>query len=129
MRDVLRSVVAFYTTHFLKCTIIPLLILLVGASYARFIVLNDYLVSYESDCDPYTESCFEGCEDDTCTETYFYSIIERHASEIYQLCGPDVLECDEAWECQEGVQTCSITYCDPSEGAEDVCVSLIEDES
>ncbi len=101
-----------FRENILIYTIVPLLILLSAASYYRFVIQKDYLVSYEGDCDPYTETCFLYCEDDECTEPFYYSIIERKASEVFALCGTDVTLCDEAYECQENVETCSVTYCD-----------------
>ena len=117
----------FCKNYFFSSITIILLLLLVGASYVRFIHLQDYLVSYEGTCDPYSESCFEECDNPECTETYFYTLIERHATELYQFCGPDVSECDTAYECQENAGVCSITYCDPEIDGEDTCVSLTEE--
>lgn len=119
----------FLRNHFFSITIFVLFVLLLGGSYVRFMVQQDYLVSYEGDCDPHTESCYEGCEDDACTETYYYSVIERQAAELYALCGPDISECDAAYECEPGVAICSISYCDPEEEGEDVCVNVTESES
>jgi hypothetical protein len=102
-----------FKKHLLSFIVIPLFILLLVASYSRFIVQEDYLVSYEGDCDPYTQHCYVYCEDDECSEPFYYSIIERHAAEIHTLCGPDVLECDKAYECQNDVEICSISFCVP----------------
>ncbi len=116
---------AFIKKHFLKIIIIPLLILMTGTSYYRFIVLEDYFVIYEIDCDPTEASCFIGCENDDeseCSEEYFYALIERKATELRQLCGNNVSACEEAHECAEGVAVCEITYCDPT-SLEEVCVS------
>lgn len=123
------SVFGYIKQHFFFITIMTLLLLLLGASYVRFIVLTDYLVTFEGECDPYTESCFEGCEDDECTEVYYYNLIERHATELYERCGSDVLECDEAFECQKDVNICNITFCDPEVDGEDVCIRLTEETS
>jgi len=75
-------------------------------------VIHDHLISYEGNCDPYTESCFMYCEDDACEDPFYYSIIERNADYIYEMCGPDVTQCEEAYTC-DGDDSCSITYCDP----------------
>lgn len=96
-----------------------LLILVIASSYYRFVVLNDYLVAYEGDCDPEIESCYEYCENGEC---YYYSIIERQAAEINQLCGSDPTACDEAYECQPDVDSCTIYFCDPEADNEENCV-------
>lgn len=112
-------------THFFSYTIAILTILAVSASFYRFLVIKDYIVSYEGICDPYTESCFVYCEDEECVEPFYYSTIERQAAEIYERCGEDVTVCDEAYECQPDVSVCSITYCDPAQDG-DLCESLTE---
>ncbi len=104
-----------------------LTLLSVAASLYRFGIARDYIVSYEGECDPYTESCFLYCEDDECSEPFYYSIIERNAAEIYAQCGEDVTTCDEAYECPLDVPSCSITFCDPVLD-EDQCESLSEED-
>ena len=121
-------VLSFFKAHFFSVIIVLLLLLLASSSYVRFIVQNDYLVSFEGECDPYSESCYEGCEDEECTEVYYYSIIERHASELSNLCGSDISDCDDAFVCQPAVENCSVTYCDETIDGEDVCVVLSETE-
>ena len=126
----LRSLLEATKKHFFPIIIVLMTILLVSASFLRFMVEHDYLVSFEGDCDPYTQSCYEDCEDDECTEMYYYSVIERSASEVYALCDTqDVSECDAAYECQPDVEYCEVYFCDPEEDGEDVCVSLTEEES
>ena len=105
---------------------IILLILAVGSSYYRFVVLEDYVVAYEGDCDPDFESCYYDCEDDEFNEYYYFSIIERQVKEIKALCGKDVTECDEAYECQPDVEFCTISFCDPMEDGEEACASNID---
>jgi len=95
-----------------------------SASYYRFVVLHDYTVGYEGDCDPAVEYCYIGCEDDECTEEYFYSYITRPADELRALCGPDITDCDEAYECKDGDSKCSIEFCDPSYDEE--CSDLLD---
>lgn len=100
--------------HFFLYLIVSLTILSVASSYIRFVVQKDYLVSYEGECEPYSQSCFVYCEDEECSEPFYYSIIEREANEIFDLCGTDVTTCDEAYSCQDNVDICSITFCDPT---------------
>ena len=103
--------------------VLTLLLLTAGASYYRFIVMHDYTVGFETDCDPLTESCFVGCEDDACTEEYYYSYITRSANTLFEICGPDISTCDGAYACTTEDTDCTIEYCDP--GSEtDTCDTL-----
>lgn len=111
--------------HFFSYSLVVLLILAVSASYYRFVVTKDYIVSYEGDCNPYSQNCFEFCEDEECAEPFYYSVIERNAAEISQLCGNDVTECEEAFFCPDTVSYCTITYCDPTLNV-DECELLTE---
>lgn len=113
--------------HFFSYSIALLTILAVASSFYRFTFLKDYLVSYEGNCDPYTQNCFLYCEDDECTDPFYYSIIERHAAEIYARCGEDVTFCDAAYECQADAVLCSISYCDPDSDGE-ACELLTEED-
>ena len=85
---------------------------MVSASYYRFMVIKDYMVRYEGPCDQYTESCYIGCEDDECSEQYFYTEITRHANDIYSLCGEDITDCEAANTCSPIDRECSVAYCD-----------------
>ena len=113
--------------HLYSIGILLFVVLLATASFYRFFVLNDYLVNYEDDCDPYTESCFLYCEDEECSDPFYYSVIERHADEIYNLCGTDVTACDAAYECQPEVEHCTISFCDPVTDG-DLCETLTEED-
>lgn len=86
-------------------------------------IQNDYLVSYEGFCDPAESSCYVDCADDECTEEYYFTIVERPATEIYSLCGSDITDCEAANHCSTDSEECSVSYCDPDAG-EDNCVSL-----
>lgn len=102
-----RGNLIFYTL-FLLVTLLG-----VGASYYRFMVIHDYMVSYEGDCDPYTQNCFVGCEDDECLEEYYYSQVQKSASDVYRQCGEDITDCDEAYICLvDDNEKCSVTFCD-----------------
>lgn len=105
---------AFIQKHPLALALIPLLLISLFLSYNRFVVENDYVVAYEGDCDPATESCFVGCEDDACAEQYYYTTIEKHAAELREVCGTDITDCEEAYSCQETDAYCEVTYCDAS---------------
>ncbi|MBU1755080.1 hypothetical protein KKH81_02255, partial [Patescibacteria group bacterium] len=80
--------------------------------YERFLVNHDYIVEYEGECDAETESCFVGCEDDECTETYYYSLVEKYAADVRKQCGVDITDCEDANICLESDTHCSVTYCD-----------------
>lgn len=100
--------------HFLLYTVVPLLILTIGASYYRFMVSYDYLVRYEGVCDPYVQSCHLYCEDEACTEPFYYTWITRSAATLNELCtGGDVTECAAADACLANETHCSIEFCDP----------------
>ncbi len=106
--------------HLKKYFFIYILIILaslsVGASFYRFVILNDYIVEYEGECDPRFNSCFIGCSDESCTNTYYYSKIKREATELLSKCGNNILECESAESCQEDSgSSCITNYCEPSE--------------
>jgi hypothetical protein len=101
-----------FRKYFLIYTIIPLLILTIGATYYRFVVLHDYRVSYEGSCDPYKSQCYVGCADDECTENYYYTHVERYSSDLYNLCGRDITSCEVSNYCTPEEVNCSVSYCD-----------------
>lgn len=109
-----------FKENFLMYTLALLLVLMVGASYVRFIVLTDYLVSYEAECNPSEHDCFIGCDDEECTEEYYYEIITRNATEINKLCGNDITDCYEASFCPAQEAECTITFCE-SESENNTC--------
>lgn len=116
-----------FRDNFFAYTLVPLLVCVAAVSYVRFMVLNDYVVAYESDCDPYSESCFIGCEDDECVEEYYYSVIQKYAPNVEAQCGVDITDCDAAYEClPEDRGRCEITHCDPDVDGEDSCETLTE---
>jgi hypothetical protein len=89
------------------------IILIVGVfSYFRFMVYHDYVVYYEGECNPNVEICFVGCEDDECTEEYYYTEVQKYAPDLLKVCGNNITDCAEANICLSTDQNCSITYCD-----------------
>ncbi len=98
--------------HFFLYALVVAVLLTVTASYSRFLVKNDYIVFYEGECDPAEHSCFIGCNDDECTEEYFYSKVEKNAHDIYAQCGDSVLDCAASNSCLPSDTSCSIQYCD-----------------
>ncbi len=117
----------WFLKNFLPITLTVLLLLLMSTSYYRFIVLSDYLVSYEVECDPERSSCFIGCEDDECTTQYYYFLVERHAAEIRDMCGDSIVDCEPAQNCNNGSGICAITYCDPEIDGTEACTLISED--
>ncbi len=122
--DMMFSRLSVLKNFFFSITIFIFLILLLGASYVRFILNTDYLVLFEGECDPSVASCYQGCNDNDCNDIYYYKLIERDATELYQLCGPSVVDCDKAYTCDNSEKTCNILYCNSTE--EDDCVTLTE---
>ena len=100
-----------FRKYILVYTLLPLVVLTLAASYFRFMVALDYTVFYEGDCDPHKSDCFVGCEDDSCDMKYYYTQIERHAQDFYNLCGEDVAQCDYFNVCTIGEEECTISYC------------------
>lgn len=88
-----------------------LFILLVGSSFYRFVILKDYTVFYETDCDVTIESCFASCTKDQCSDGYNFKKISRNASTLFKLCGSNIKNCDAAKTCAQNDSTCSIVYC------------------
>ena len=101
--------------HFRKNFFPYILILLIIAvtiiSYSRLFINQDYLVEYEGECDPVTENCFVGCEDDECTQEYYYTKMVKYAPDLNQQCGKDITDCKSANICLPDDKICSITYC------------------
>lgn len=106
-----------------------LIALAVGATYWRIMVKKDYIVTAQTDCDPYTEKCFiwecdpeskiegEACTGDAEKDTWYYQIAERNAANV-PLCDPNDETCDP-WTCGDppageagGELECSTTFCD-----------------
>lgn len=98
--------------HLLLFIILPLIIVVSIFSYYRFVVNNDYLIGYEGTCDPNTQKCFIGCEDDICTKEYYYSKMTKYGPDLYNECGNDITDCESANICLVNDRGCSITYCD-----------------
>ena len=109
-----------FRDNILLYMLVPLVILCAAYSYFRFMVAHDYMIAYEGTCDPATQDCFIGCNDDACTDVYYYAKVQKYAVNLYAQCGEDITNCDAANACLPvDDQKCSITYCDPKieEGA------------
>lgn len=115
--------------HILVVILVPLIALSVAASYYRFIVAGDYVVEYEGMCDPATESCFEGCEDDACEITYPYKSMQKYAADLRSACDTDITDCEEASICLASDRDCVATYCDPANLSNDEMCAIPESET
>lgn len=119
-----------FRKHLLYYTLVPLIILCVGASYVRFFVLHDYLIAYEGQCNPSTNDCFTGCNDESCVDIYFYTKVQKYAPDLMQQCGVDIRDCEFANVClSQNDRHCSITYCDrtdTNEGCDNIENTSIE---
>lgn len=94
----------------------------VGATYYRIMIKRDYVVSNQTDCDPYSEKCFiwecdpastvdgEACTGDAEKDTWYYQVAQRNAANIPS-CDPNDENCDP-WTCGENEKDCSTTFCD-----------------
>lgn len=116
-----------FRDNIISFILIPLIILIGCISFFRFMVFQDYVVSYEGSCDPSINSCFVGCEDDACTKEYFYFKMQKYAPDLYAQCGKDITNCEVANKCMPDDRKCSIVYCDPEINT-DECKYLTESE-
>jgi hypothetical protein len=113
-------------THFFLYIMVLLVIIVIFVSFYRFVIKQDYFVWYEGACDPAIESCFVGCEDDDCTNEYYYSQIHKYAPDLYEKCGEDITDCPEANMCLATDRECFIIFCNPEVGS-DVCAVSAQD--
>lgn len=104
-----------FREHVFSYTLAALFIFIVTVSYHRFMISRDYLVGYESECDPLAQSCFTGCEDDKCSEIYYYAHAIKYARDLHTQCGSDITDCEAARVCFPEETRCSITFCEPKE--------------
>lgn len=99
-----------------------LIVASVGATYWRIMVKKDYIIEAQTDCDPYAEQCFiwecdpesdvegEACTGDPETDTWYFQVIRRNASNI-PLCDPNTNEECEALVCGEDEPGCTYEFC------------------
>jgi hypothetical protein len=113
-----------FRNHFFFYTLATLIFVVGVFSYHRFIIRQDYVVGYEGVCDPVinTNKCFAGCDDDACTEKYYYSKMVKYAPDLYKECGEDITDCESANSCLPGDRDCSVIYCNP-EAEGDTCAT------
>lgn len=135
--------------HLLTLVILPLMVLFIASSYYRFMVMQDYTIGYEGDCNPYTQNCYYYCDewddadpdnDDECAEPFYYSWIDRHAGMIYNTCAPEweaqceaAALCIDGEECEAECNFGSVALCDAAyecgNGDESCFISFCDPES
>lgn len=103
---------------------VSLLAISVSASYYRYVVLNDYTIKAEIDCDPLYESCFVYiCDpaEEECTgvpeeDTWYYKNFFRNAKNLPG-CDPYGSDTCTAFVCGENEVGCYEELCveDPAE--------------
>jgi hypothetical protein len=112
-----------FRRFFLLYTLIPLIVISFAANYYRFMVAYDYEVVHEGSCDPYQEQCYMYCEDEECSDPFYYTNIHREASSLRNICSDKtVTECELAQTCQPFESSCITEYCTDNDSGE--CESL-----
>lgn len=107
-----NKIVQYPKKHIFITIIFVMILVNVLLAYHRFIIKKDYRISYEGVCDPVSNICFIGCDDEGCTKSHFYSKMEKYTPDLLGQCGRDITDCEAANKCLEGDRDCSITYCD-----------------
>ena len=100
-----------------------LIIISVGVTFYKIVILKNYQIVAQVSCDPATEKCFESsCDpetDDTCTATstptYYKNISKKAATIAVCESTAEKLGCNEELNCTEGEPDCSYTFCDPAQ--------------
>lgn len=105
--------------------LLPLCVLAIGISFYRFMVVGNYVVTYEGECDPEAQACFLGYDADS-QENYYYTKIHKYAQDVYAECGPDITDCTDASICLPEDESCTVTYCSPETILEGESCSSIE---
>jgi len=90
-------------------------------TYYRYIVIKDYIIEAQINCDPMAEACFvsvcdpengEECTGNPEEDISYYKILHRNAKYI-PLCDPQAADCPVA-SCQSAEEDCLVTLCDAS---------------
>jgi hypothetical protein len=99
------------------------ILLTVLAAFTRFVIIRDFIIKAEADCDPLNEACFvyhcdpelEECSEDPADDTYYFKVLRRNARYL-----PDCDPADEncpALICPAGEKDCSFVYCNEERAA------------
>lgn len=103
-----------FKDHPMLYILVPLGVIAISFSFYRFMVAGTYIVEYEGDCDPATQSCFFACEDEECSSVYYHSWMQKNNADLFTQCGPDITDCEAAFTCLSTDRHCTIEYCDSS---------------
>ncbi len=106
-----NSVYAHIFNHAFFYILAVLFVVVSIVSYHRFVIKNDYIVEYEGSCDPSLEKCFIGCEDDACAKEYYFTEVRKYAPDLFNECGKDITECEDANRCLSNDRDCVISHC------------------
>ncbi len=97
----------------------------VAFSYYKFLIVRDYFITAQAECDPSSEACFthvcdpeaeEECTGNQEEDTSYYTLIRRNAMYM-PVCNPSEEGC-EALTCPVGEPGCEMTFCDEETLAE-----------
>lgn len=113
------------------------IILSVGVSFYRYMVVRDYIIEAQVDCDPTAEACFVyECDPESedpeamCTgspeeDIWYYRIIHKNAMNI-SACDDQNQEACASLTCAENEKECGYTFCEEG-NADGVRCSTAED--
>lgn len=95
-----------------------LVVVSIGVSYYKFVVIKDYAIRFQAECNPETEACFvdtcdpeaEECIGDVEQDISYYKIIQRKAYRM-PLCDPNEEYCQRAMVCQKNEEDCEVIFC------------------
>lgn len=107
-----------------------IILLSIGYSIYRFVIIRDYPATSQIDCDPKTESCFYmPCTGSDCpTEIQYYKKITKNTKNI-ELCSTSDENCNPL-VCTNGEVGCEITSCTPDNVADgEACSTSTSTES
>jgi hypothetical protein len=117
----------YIRNHLLLCTLLPLSVIAIALSWYRFVATENYTVQYEADCDPATQQCFQGYDEES-NETYYYVKVRKLASQVAAACGPDVTGCASASACLPTDTGCSVSYCSAETVSKDESCEYVDAE-
>ncbi len=115
------------TSRILTIIFVLLVLTSVGVAYYRYMVQENFLVKYQTPCDPALESCFvyecdpeaEECTGNPEEDTTYYSLMYRLAKNI-PACDVNVEgDCDAAYTCAAGEQKCEMVVCNDDTSLEE----------
>lgn len=106
-----------------------LIIAMVGVTYYKIIILRDYQIAAQAECDPTLEKCFiyecspeddEECSDNPAERLSYYKIIHKQAYNFPECRAGE--ECEEP-KCEPGEEKCEEILCREAELKDDEACS------